>query len=97
MFVDFFIVSLWNFVLLKYANLGGALQATKITNREKRKRQIPRKKQPAKKTRFTICARVPGMLPQVALVNWEVCMRLGGKRGGRILKKLLFLIISEIK
>ena len=44
MFVVFFIVSLWNFVLLKCANLKGALQTAKITNREKRKRQIPRKK-----------------------------------------------------
>ena len=44
MFFVFFIVSLWKFVLLKYANLEGALQTAKITNREKRKRQIPRKK-----------------------------------------------------
>ena len=41
MFVVFFIVSLWNCDLLKYANLEGALQTAKITNREKRKRQIP--------------------------------------------------------
>ena len=52
MFVVFFIVSLWNFVLLKYANLEGALQTAKITNREKRKRQIPRKKAAREKNPF---------------------------------------------
>ena len=52
MFFVFFIVSLWKFVLWKYANLEGALQTAKITNREKRKRQIPRKKAAREKNPF---------------------------------------------